>query len=1225
MRSSVPPPAILIAVVIATKDREAALANRALRSVVAQTRTPDFLVVIDDSHPRHREANRRIVDGVVPPDGRAMRVRYLRNDRTPGASGAWNVGLDWLHRQVDDCDRVMVAILDDDDGWEPDYLTACAALAAEQDLDMVAADIVRRAGAEPGEVQPAPDALRTADFLVRNPGIQGSNLFVRLGSLLAAGLFDEALPSTTDRDLCVRLADLGFVRYGRLARALVHHFADPDRPRLSQPGSPSKLGGLDGFYRKYHRRMSPSERAGFCERAGSLFGWQPTAPAAATASTLARPPAPSAETPALSLVVGLTTQSVVGAALTALLRDLTELRGAPGLATLDLVVLENGPRASDQGAHLAAVTAALREAGIDTVLIPLERQRLDATAGVFGRPFERGLGRASIAVARTMLQTYLYLWSKRRPGAVSWILDDDMRLDNLVWRGGPRVSHDSLDVVGTLRRLRETGVAVAIGSCTEAPPLPFASCVRTQLVDAWHNLALLARLAPDDAFPDLLEENMGNRARFTDYYYDLSRRETDQLETPFWYVPATGGCTARAAFAEMVPRLPRILAGEQVFRPLVHDAAVDPLDHLQPSVHRGGNTFVFDPEALWDFPNGVPSIGGGDTRRSDMVWSLLNRYGARRRVVKVPLPVRQQRADVETQRLDLDKLARDIHGYAIYSALDDLLLDRCERRGVRGESHLPDALDLTEREVEFATRRFRKYLAERLYSFQLSFHRAAGLVRALAQFLEPSGAWWWLDDPGLAAARASLRATLDLLGEEYRLDRLETFRQAVLAVDPAVVREWLDTLRAEILARRTHGAPVAEAAGWIARQREESVRARLERALGVAGLRVLGSGGEAVALTDGVTVYKCFDAGRLVPAQREFLRAQVGRWAGARTLYNLTAMCVIGGSDVLTYPYEPSAHYRGGHGAELRLFLEECRAAGVVFSNVHPDNLVVTADGALRFIDYGSDVVAFTEDAWTLMARRVWLSARHASHPDLKALLRASVDRPDLPELLGLDHFLRARPGATKEQLLDDRLEALALGRSPQRVFDYGCGKAALARSIGRRGIEVVAYDPDPRLAPRWASDDAGGAVRYCARRDDARAERGSFDVVVSALVLCVIDDEAELRRVLRDVASLVTPDGRVYVAVCNPDHVGRGTCLQRREPPADGTVACVTWKTLRASGRRRRDFHRPLATLRARLRESGLRLVSSEETAAFDPDTLDPSSDFLILELAPSGEQGAA
>src|SRR5438477_8694013 len=59
--------------------------------------------------------------------------------------------------------------------------------------------------------------------LVGNPHIQGSNLFVRLNALLEAGAFDESLASTTDRDLCIRLADLG---WAPLASPTVRHHAE---------------------------------------------------------------------------------------------------------------------------------------------------------------------------------------------------------------------------------------------------------------------------------------------------------------------------------------------------------------------------------------------------------------------------------------------------------------------------------------------------------------------------------------------------------------------------------------------------------------------------------------------------------------------------------------------------------------------------------------------------------------------------------------------------------------------------------------------------------------------------------------------------------------------------------------------------------------------------------------------------------------------------------------
>jgi len=1211
-----------IAVVIATKNREAELANRALRAVRGQTRPPDYLVVVDDSDRRHQEANRRIVNGFTAPAGSPMRVHYRPNDRTSGASGAWNAGLDWLHRQVAYADGVMVAILDDDDQWEPDYLAACARAAEERGLDMVAADIVRHeAGRDAGQVQPAPDVLRARDFLVENAGIQGSNLFVRLGTLLAAGLFDEALPSSTDRDLCIRLADLGFVRYGRLDRPLVHHFADRDRPRLSTPGSSPKLDGLDGFYRKYRLRMTEAEREAFASRAKRLFGWQPPR---ALAPPAARPTPPGVQAVRpVRLVVGMTTASGTGPALAALLQDLTSLRGHPLLAGLEIVLLENGPRVGDAGRDLERVAQSLRQNGVDAVLVPLETQIADAAAGLFGQPFDRGAERVSIALARTMLQTYLYLWARLRAGAVAWILDDDMRLDNLVWRGGARVERAPLDFVGAVARLRDTGLAIAIGTCTEAPPVPFASCVRTQLVDTWHNLELLAALGPDAEFPELLAENMATRARFGDYYYDLSRRETDQLETPFWYVPESGHRCAGEVLMEIVERLPRILAGEEVFRPLVQDASLDPLAHLQPSVHRGGNAFVFDLEALRDFPNAVPSIGGGDTRRSDMVWSLLNSYVAGRTVHKVPLPVRQHRGHEEVQKLDLDKLVRDIHGYAIYSALEALFLERREGR-LAGASHAPDDFDLGEAEVVFAIAKFHKFIAERLYAFQLSFHRAAGIARSLERYLDEGGGWWWLGDPRFLGLRDRLAATIRLFREEYDLTRLPAFRDRVLTVEETVVREWLDTLRAEIRARRKTGEAAHRGAAWAQAERARNAAVRVTRAFGTRELRCLGSGAEGVVLTDGKTVFKCFDGRPLEPAQIEFLRSHLGQWRNLRTMHRLTYLRMAGSTAILVYDYEEGTRYRGGQGGALRLLLDECRAAGIVCNNIHPDNLIVTSEGDVKLVDYGADVVPFTQEGWMLMARRVWLSGRYAARADLKDLMRRSLDDPSLPELLGIEAFLAADPGATKEMLLDARMKDVIAELGPRSVLDYGCGKGRLAAELARAGLELAAYDPDPDLAPAWTPPtrnlrylSAGGlaGLLACGQR---------FDVVVCSLVLCVIEDDSELLRAIGDLAKLVAPGGRAIVAICNPAFVDRNTLIQRRDPPSDPDSKCITWKTL-ANGARRRDVHRPLEILLRAFDEVGLRLLATEATPSIDPDTLEPSSDFLILHFGLETEGRAA
>ncbi|WMP19031.1 glycosyltransferase family 2 protein [Thiothrix lacustris] len=262
-----------LAVLVATKNRPNLLAERALPAIINQSRCPDFLVVVDDSDPKYQQQNQQLLTIISLSQ---CQIIYLPNARTAGASGAWNTGLAHLLSLSQNPETLFIAIMDDDDHWQPEYLALCYEQVLSSSLDMVAADMLRISHLKQApSTQAAPETLAVNDFLVGNTGIQGSNLFIRLSTLLAAGGFDEHLLSSTDRDLCIRLIDMGCVRYARLPQPLVHHFVEPDRLRLSTRGSTSKLSGLNAFWQKYLSRMSDQQRQDFCRRAKQLFDWQP--------------------------------------------------------------------------------------------------------------------------------------------------------------------------------------------------------------------------------------------------------------------------------------------------------------------------------------------------------------------------------------------------------------------------------------------------------------------------------------------------------------------------------------------------------------------------------------------------------------------------------------------------------------------------------------------------------------------------------------------------------------------------------------------------------------------------------------------------------------------------------------------------------------------------------------------------------------------------------------
>ena len=388
-----------VAVLVATADRPGLLVSRALPSIGQQTLAPARVLVVDDS--RDGEASRPTVRAMRSWRRPGVDVALLCNRRTKGAPGAWNTGLDRLLRTCGDPTRVYVAILDDDDRWEPGHLESCLALAGQRNLDLVAAPFLRiEEGEEPKTIFP-PKGLDAADFLTGNPGIQASNLVCRLSVLLEAGLFDEALSSCTDRDLCIRIADLPGVRYGTTSHPTVRHYACRSRPRLSTPGSASRLTGLDGFFGKYRGRMNDSERARFRTRARALFGWReaPTGsvescPVQDTSDTRQHGGAPGEP---VHLIVGTVADSGRLEDLGGLLADLRKLVGDPGLSGLDVLVLENGVL-SGPGGGLRALVERERAQGLR--IHPIYRTRRAEGAGTV----------LPVAPARSELQAHLYVF-----------------------------------------------------------------------------------------------------------------------------------------------------------------------------------------------------------------------------------------------------------------------------------------------------------------------------------------------------------------------------------------------------------------------------------------------------------------------------------------------------------------------------------------------------------------------------------------------------------------------------------------------------------------------------------------------------------------------------------------------------------------------------------------------------------------------------------------------
>jgi glycosyltransferase involved in cell wall biosynthesis len=251
-----------IAALIATRPRMDGLLSTSLPSLRRQQRHPDCLVIVSDERPLDAdEVNRCAVccEGI--------QIQVLANTRAPGAAGAWNTGIDHLAGQNS---TDFVALLDDDDEWDPDHLAACERH-ADDSVDVVISGLrMRRDGMElPRE---ALQGLCVEDFLVGNPGWQGSNTFVRLSRLRQIGGFTDGLKSANDRDLAIRLLDLPDLRVTFTGRMTSTWHLGQRADALSAWRGSDKREGLHDFHRRYAERMTLQQRRDAAARALELFG-----------------------------------------------------------------------------------------------------------------------------------------------------------------------------------------------------------------------------------------------------------------------------------------------------------------------------------------------------------------------------------------------------------------------------------------------------------------------------------------------------------------------------------------------------------------------------------------------------------------------------------------------------------------------------------------------------------------------------------------------------------------------------------------------------------------------------------------------------------------------------------------------------------------------------------------------------------------------------------------
>ncbi|EGQ9277929.1 glycosyltransferase [Vibrio vulnificus] len=251
-----------VIVLIATTPRLSLLSEHALPSVINQTCQPKAVVLVSDT----RSLNENEVESLRS-ELKSIPLHVLVNSRASGAAGSWNTGINYIS---DNFPNSYIAIIDDDDAWQPEHLSSCLLSSEEGKADIVLPGINVKINNKTVATN-IPKDLEVRDFLVGNPGWQGSNTFIKSGLATKVGGFTDGLTSGNDKDFAIRIleSNLATIRYTN--KATVDWMCNRSPDALSAPGSKQKLRGCAQFLKLHGEKMSRSDMDMYFERAAELF------------------------------------------------------------------------------------------------------------------------------------------------------------------------------------------------------------------------------------------------------------------------------------------------------------------------------------------------------------------------------------------------------------------------------------------------------------------------------------------------------------------------------------------------------------------------------------------------------------------------------------------------------------------------------------------------------------------------------------------------------------------------------------------------------------------------------------------------------------------------------------------------------------------------------------------------------------------------------------------
>lgn len=674
-----------IAAVIVTCNR-IELLPRALKSIKEQSRQPNFVYIISNSTAENYQVEQNLCAD--------FDFQILKNHRTENYAGALNTAIEQIIKEIGISDDIYFASLDDDDEWLPNYLQEIESKNSDN-FDLLVGNLLRSSKSE-NNLLVLPNELSEKDFLIGNPGISGSNTFIKLITLLKSGAFDEGLSATIDRDFFVRVF-LQKPKYKIVNKHLVTQHTDNDRERVTTNRT-KKEDSLRVFFYKYQHLMNKEEKEQFFQRIEKLFSISKSSFEITENkfSELSKGELVFENKGNYKFVIGFITSDENYSE--RILSQILEQN-----ISVDLIVIINNSKD-----NLLIKSEQMLKGKIPFRIIQPAEWKNNLQTEQYGKAFSEFKEINSIPLGRTILHYHLHNETLDFLRPVYWIIDDDITFNFI------KSSNDQTEKINLFEIINQNleNVSAIIGSVSNDPPLPFLSSVRGQLVDLLHS-----HWANNQTNQDHL--NLRNKA---DYYYDLSDLLSNHLECPIYHATANENA------------IEEIFSGKSVSRKVIQKSEIKSINRI--ITQRGPNTLVFNRELLHYYPVINVSVNHKFARRGDLLWVLFNQIVSEHKIVEHTFSIQQNRtiSKFDLHR-ELEKSAYDIIGYAFNKGFLNTIQKIKTETNPNRPKDIFEKLE-TEYYFDFFLSTYKRFLQGRKTKFLMNYYRIIGLLEILSNDFE---------------------------------------------------------------------------------------------------------------------------------------------------------------------------------------------------------------------------------------------------------------------------------------------------------------------------------------------------------------------------------------------------------------------------------------------------------------------------------------------------------